>query len=588
MPPLTLSDRFNMETGCNSSVQLKTMGEVIYAEDESQLRSAAACARLTWQNLWVTVTTVKGDSQTLLHDLTGYAEPGNVTAIMGPSGSGKTTLLDALAGRLAPNATMRGEIKLNGAKAKLTYGIAAYLTQEDTLIGTLTVRETILFSAQLRLPDKMPMHEKKAMVESTIIEMGLQDCADTPIGNWHLRGLSGGERRRVSIALEILLRPRLLFLDEPTSGLDSASAFFVTQALKNLALDGHTVIASIHQPSSDVFELFDNLFLLSGGKTIYFGNASAACDYFAAVGFPCSSRRNPADHFLRTVNADFDKVRTSLKRHRSLPKDMELADPLNKTSAAEAVEILVKAYKGSELRSNSQAKVHEISMLKSVRLHASGSLSSLWMQAFTLTRRSTLNMTRDVGYYWLRVIIYLSLSFSIGTIFLKLGTNYDSIMARGSCIAYLNGFLTFMAIGGFPSFIEDMKVFHRERLNGHYGVLAFVIANTLSSAPFLLIIALSSGTVVYYMVQFHPGFSHFAFFISGLYACLLVVESLMMLVSTVVPNFLMGIIMGASIQVKYLQTRSHFFLTTNSQCIFLIINYTLKVDSSLIRWRLMN
>ena len=98
--------------------------------------------------------------------------------------------------------------------------IQAYVTQEDTLLGTLTVRETIHYSAHLRLPDEMPNHEKKRIVESTILEMGLQDCANTPVGNWHLRGLSGGEKRRVSIALEILMRPRLLFLDEPTSGLD--------------------------------------------------------------------------------------------------------------------------------------------------------------------------------------------------------------------------------------------------------------------------------------------------------------------------------------------------------------------------------
>lgn len=98
--------------------------------------------------------------------------------------------------------------------------LQAYVTQDDNLIGTLTVRETISYSARLRLPDKMAWSDKRALVESTIVEMGLQDCADTVIGNWHLRGISGGEKRRVSIALEILMRPRLLFLDEPTSGLD--------------------------------------------------------------------------------------------------------------------------------------------------------------------------------------------------------------------------------------------------------------------------------------------------------------------------------------------------------------------------------
>jgi ABC-type multidrug transport system ATPase subunit len=104
----------------------------------------------------------------------------------------------------------------------------AYVTQDENLIGTLTVRETISYSARLRLPDKMPWSEKRALVESTIIEMGLQDCSDTVIGNWHLRGISGGEKRRVSIALEILMRPRLLFLDEPTSGLDRFSSYTFT------------------------------------------------------------------------------------------------------------------------------------------------------------------------------------------------------------------------------------------------------------------------------------------------------------------------------------------------------------------------
>jgi ABC-type multidrug transport system ATPase subunit len=110
------------------------------------------------------------------------------------------------------------------------------------------------------------------------MEMGLQDCADRMVGNWHLRGISGGEKKRLSIAIEILTRPHLLFLDEPTSGLDSASAFFVIQTLRNIARDGRTIISSIHQPSSEVFALFDDLFLLSGGETVYFGDAKMAIE----------------------------------------------------------------------------------------------------------------------------------------------------------------------------------------------------------------------------------------------------------------------------------------------------------------------
>lgn len=155
--------------------------------------------------------------------------------------------------------------------------LQAYVTQENTLLGTLTVRETLTYSAHLRLPTKMTKKEISEVVEWTIEEMGLQDCADRQIGNWHLRGISGGEKKRLSIALEILTKPRLLFLDEPTSGLDSAASFSVIQTLKQMALDGNkTIISSVHQPSSEVFALFDDLYLLSGGEAVYFGDTKSA------------------------------------------------------------------------------------------------------------------------------------------------------------------------------------------------------------------------------------------------------------------------------------------------------------------------
>ena len=123
----------------------------------------------------------------------------------------------------------------------------------------------------------MSKKEVLDVVEWTMEEMGLQECADRPIGNWHLRGISGGEKKRVSIAMEILTRPRLLFLDEPTSGLDSAASFSVIQTLRQMALDGNkTIISSVHQPSSEVFALFDDLYLLSGGETVYFGDIKSA------------------------------------------------------------------------------------------------------------------------------------------------------------------------------------------------------------------------------------------------------------------------------------------------------------------------
>eukprot|EP00250_Pteridium_aquilinum_P011022 c19788_g1_i1 orf=198-2294(+) len=518
-------------------------------------------AMLTWVDLTVEILSWRGESRKVLHGLTGYAEPGQLMAIMGPSGSGKSTMLDALAGRLATNIAQTGTIWLNGHKKKLSYGTAAYVTQEDNLMGTLTVRESIWYSAEARLPVGMAVEEKRSVVEAAMLEMGLMDCADTPVGNWHMRGISGGEKRRLSIAIEILLRPCLLFLDEPTSGLDSAAAFFVTQTLSSLAKGGRTIVASIHQPSSEVFELFDTLFLLASGRTVYFGQANEACNFFAASGFPCPSLRNPSDHYLRCINSDFDKIILSFKSPSGHTSSSDaIPDPFKNHTTTEIISTLLESYRDSEYALSAASKTSEASQRKGDLLHSCGSQARFWKQAATLTKRSFTNMLRDVGYYWLRLVVYVLVSICVGTIYLNVGTTYNAILARASCGAFIFGFVTFMSIGGFPSFVEDMKVFQKERLNGHYGVVSFVIGNSLSSIPFLFVISVISASICYFMVGLHPGFTHYAFFTLNLLFSVMVVEGLMMAIASVVPNFLMGIIIGAGIQGIFMLVAGYFRL----------------------------
>ncbi|CAK9163270.1 unnamed protein product [Ilex paraguariensis] len=411
----------------------------------------------------------------------------------------------------------------------------AYVTQDDTLMTTLTVREAVYYSAQLQLPDSMSKYEKKERADATIREMGLQDAMDTRIGGWSVKGLSGGQKRRVSICIEILTRPKLLFLDEPTSGLDSAASYHVMNRIIRLAQqDRRTIIASIHQPSSEVFELFQNLCLLSSGRTVYFGSTSAANEFFVLNGFPCPAMRNPSDHYLRTVNKDFDA-------------DIEQGLG-GKISATEAINIFVKSYKSSEACQQVQQYVSEICQQNGGTLNKKGSQAGFITQCLVLTQRSFVNMYRDLGYYWLRLAIYIALCLCVGTIFYDIGFTFGSIQARGSMLMFVAAFLTFMAIGGFPSFVEDMKIFSRERLNGHYGVAAFVVGNTFSSIPYLLIISLIPGAIAYYLVGLQKGIDHFVFFALLLFSCMMLVESLMMIVASVVPDFLMGIITGAGIQ----------------------------------------
>ncbi|KAK4838851.1 hypothetical protein QYF36_016978 [Acer negundo] len=353
-----------------------------------------------WEDLTVVAQNLKnGATKKLVSGLSGYAEPGRIMAIIGPSGSGKSTLLDALAGRLSTNTLMTGNTLLNGKKAPIDSRDVSYVTQDDYFLGTLSVREILTYSSHLRLPSKMTNNEIVEIVQETIVKMGLQDCAEKKIGNWHLRGISTGEKRRLSIGVEILTQPKVFFLDEPTSGLDSASAFFVLLVLNSIAHDGRIVVCSVHQPSSHLFDLFDDLLLLSNGETIYFGDAKLAVKFFAEAGFPCPTRRNPSDHFLRCINSDFDKISTS-----PLPSQRQSVIPTSsnsqiKLTTEEIKAKLVEKYKDSDISKNIRKRVQELALGEQVEIVSNKSNAGWWKQLWTLSGRSFLNMSRDMGYY---------------------------------------------------------------------------------------------------------------------------------------------------------------------------------------------
>ncbi|EPS66360.1 hypothetical protein M569_08416, partial [Genlisea aurea] len=183
-----------------------------------------------------------------------------------------------------------------------------------------------------------------------------------------------------------------------------------------------------------------------------------------------------------------------------------------------------------------------------------------WKQLVTLTERSFKNMNRDIGYYWSRIIIYTLVALSVGTLFYNVGNGYSSILARGACGGFVTGFMTFMSIGGFPSFIEEMKVFYRERRNGYYGVSVFILSNFLSSFPFLVAVTLITGTITFYMVKFRSEFSHYIFFCLNIFGSIAMVESVMMIVASMVPNFLMGMVTGAGVLGIMMMTAGFFRL----------------------------
>ncbi|XP_054800823.1 ABC transporter G family member 1-like isoform X2 [Prosopis cineraria] len=482
------------------SLEMEERTEIAVAEEEEGIW-------LTWEDLSVTVSNGKDKSKPILQGLTGYAKPGQLLAIMGPSGCGKSTFLDALAGRLCAKAKQTGDILINGHKKALAYGTSAYLTQDDSILTTLTVGEAVHYSAQLQLPDSMTKSEKKERADFSIREMGLQDVINTRIGGCGgSKGISGGQKRRVSMCIEILTRPSLLFLDEPTSGLDSAASYYVMSRIASLnEKDGvqRTIIAAIHQPSSEVFQLFHDLCLLSSGQAVYFGPASAA------------NEEDPEQGLSEGLTTE------------------------------ETVNILVKSYESSAISHQVQTEVVKIRSRNSGAMELKRHASFL-KQCIILTRRSFVNMYRDVGYYWLRLLVHGGLAITLGTIFYNIGSS-ESVQIRGSLLMFVATFLSFITICGFSSLVVDMKVFERERLNGHYGVAAYTIGHTFSCIPFLLLMSLIPGAIVYYLTGLHQGGQHFLYFASVLFISVMLVESFMMIVASMLPNFLMGMIAGAGV-----------------------------------------
>ncbi|GAA5992258.1 hypothetical protein JCM10908_001843 [Rhodotorula pacifica] len=253
----------------------------------------------------------RATSKVILEDVSAHFPAGQVSVIMGPSGAGKSSLLQMLAGRLSSGATSAfsssGSITLNGQKFDSSLAsLVAFVEQEDAHhLPALTVRETIRYAARLRLKDRST-RQCDERAEEVLLLLGLSTCADTLVGGPLVKGISGGEKRRLSLAVQLLSDPAVLYADEPTSGLDAFTAQNVMQTLRDLASDGRTIVVSIHQPRSDIWQMFDNaLLLVKGGRTAYSGPASAIIPFFAKVGHECPPNFNPADFVIDAVSVDY-------------------------------------------------------------------------------------------------------------------------------------------------------------------------------------------------------------------------------------------------------------------------------------------
>ncbi|XP_006655356.1 ABC transporter G family member 28-like [Oryza brachyantha] len=280
--------------------------------------------------------TLKGSKKKLLRSVTGKLMPGRVAAVMGPSGAGKTTFLSAIAGK-ATGCETTGMILINGKMEPIRAykKIIGFVPQDDIVHGNLTVQENLWFNARCRLSADMSKADKVLVVERVIEALGLQAVRDSLVGTVEQRGISGGQRKRVNVGLEMVMEPSVLILDEPTSGLDSASSLLLLRALRREALEGVNISMVVHQPSYTLYKMFDDLILLAkGGLTVYHGPVKKVEEYFTGLGIVVPDRVNPPDYYIDilegivkpnsnvAVNAKDLPLRWMLHNGYEVPRDM--------------------------------------------------------------------------------------------------------------------------------------------------------------------------------------------------------------------------------------------------------------------------
>ncbi|KAF1933517.1 ATP transporter [Didymella exigua CBS 183.55] len=507
----------------NSSVEDMEKGATDYAH-----LANTTVHSFSWDSVTVSVKDRKTKQPLdILSGVDGIVEAGEVLALMGPSGSGKTTLLNVLAHRAAAaNATIQQTLAINGAPTSLASfrKLSSFVEQEDALVGSLTVRETLHFAAQLALPSSVSKAERNARIEGLLSSFGLQDQADTIIGTPLRKGVSGGQKRRVSVAAQLMTSPRILFLDEPTSGLDSAASWKVMSFVKELAKKHRfLVLASIHQPSTTTFELFDKLLLLSKGKVAYNGPVAGIKDYFSGLGYNMPLYTNPAEYVIQLVNTDFAPDSTGQLAH------------LHTSWTHSSHAALVKLQIHSKSMSPESAPA----------LRITPSAANPLLIPLTLIHRSFIKSYRDVVAYGIRIVMYLALAVMMGTVWLRLAATQENIPAFTNAIFFGSAFLSFMAVAYIPSFLEDLALFRKERSNGLYGPTAFVLANFALGAPWLLLIATLFSAVAYALVGFAPGPARFWTAVAWLTLDLLAAEALVVLLCSLIPIFVVALAAAA-------------------------------------------
>lgn len=500
---------------------------------------------LSWKDLSYEVPVPKAENRRILNGVSGHARSGQILAILGPSGAGKTTMLDLLAQR-AKGGIMSGDLEMNGHPIErgVFRRVSAYVQQEDIMHSYLTVRETITFNAKLRLPEEFTDDMIEVKVTNIMKLLGIDHIQNNKIGGEFQRGISGGEKKRTAIALELVTSPSLLFLDEPTTGLDTFTALHLITLLKNIARSGTTILMSIHQPRSSIYRLFDTVLVLNGyGEEAYFGPSEKAVPFLTSVGVKQAEPDNPADFLLDSVAV--------IRAAESLDKsDFPFLPPPTQSQdiAASFRSVMLDDING------------QIDVIK--RSYADGSglppaldspyFRSVWTQVYVVSYRALINKVRDPVATFISIIIAILFAVLIGSIYFKLDLSYNDIQNRLGVLFFLTMNTAFSNLGALAMFLFERNIYVREHANGMYRPSAYYIGKIVQDVPIAVLVNLIFNLVAYYMTGLQPDAAHFAKFFLMCTLVMLNSYALCMWISNISKNYQIANLTAPLVLVLYL------------------------------------
>lgn len=496
----------------------------------------------------------KTNQNFILKNVNCEAKGREVTAIAGPSGAGKTTLLEILAGKISPS-EVSGQVLVNDRPMDTGCfrRISAYVTQFDALFPLLTVEETLMYSALLRRSGDQK--EAAARVRQLLKELGLDHVADSRVGGGSSSVVSGGERRRVSIGVDLVHDPDVILIDEPTSGLDSASALHVVSLLKTMAVSqGKTVVLTIHQPSFRILEQFDRIVLLSNGNVAHNGALNLLEERLT---FACNHR------IPMHVNA------------------LEFAIDVVESLVVQTSETFGRQYNFLETIDKEQQNRDQD---PKIRLALSESCTDEKFVFYTNTRlkevvilgkRFCSNILRTKQLFTTRIVQALVAGLILGTIFLDVGNDQGKValQTQTGFFAFSLTFLLSSTTEGLPIFLQERRILMSETERGAYRVSSYVMANTLVFLPFLLMVSILYATPIYWLIGLRREIDGFLYFSLVVWMVLLISNSFVACFSALVPNFIMGTSVIAGLMGSFFLFSGYFISQEDLPNYWLFMHY---------------